>query len=149
YMTDRILRAVNELPKVMPQIEIPIQAGNDEVLAAMKRGYTREEYRALIHRVRELVPDAAIHCDVIVGFPGETAAQFQDTLDILAELRLDKIPLARYSPRPGTVSTRRMVDDVTDEEKRRRFHEIEALQKEVSLEKMRRYLGETVEVLVE
>lgn len=149
YMTDRILRAVAELPKVMPQIEIPIQAGNDDVLAAMKRGYTREEYRTLIHRVREWVPDAAIHCDIIVGFPGETAAQFQDTLDILAELRLDKIHLARYSPRPGTVSTRRMIDDVTDEEKRRRFHEIEALQKEVSLEKMRRYLGETVEVLVE
>ncbi len=89
YMTDRILRAVAELPKVMPQIEIPIQAGNDDILAAMKRGYTREEYRALIHRVREFIPDAAIHCDIIVGFPGETAGQFQDTYDILAELRLD------------------------------------------------------------
>jgi tRNA-2-methylthio-N6-dimethylallyladenosine synthase len=149
YMTDRILRAVAELPKVMPQIEIPIQAGNNAVLEAMRRGYTREEYRALIHRVREIIPDAAIHCDVIVGFPGETAEQFQDTYDILDELRLDKIHLARYSPRPGTVSARRMADDVPDEEKRRRFHLIEALQKEVSLEKMRRYLGEPVEVLVE
>lgn len=149
YMTDRILRAVAELPKVMPQIEIPIQAGNNDVLAEMKRGYTREQYRALIHRVREVIPDAAIHCDVIVGFPGETAAQFQETYDILAELQLDKIHLARYSPRPGTVSTRRMTDDVPDDEKRRRFHEIEALQKEVSLLKMRRYLGETVQVLVE
>lgn len=149
YMTDRILQAVAELPKVMPQIEIPIQAGNNDVLAAMKRGYTREEYRSLIHRVREIIPDAAIHCDIIVGFPGETAEQFQDTYDILAELRLDKIHLARYSPRPGTVSTRRMVDDVPDAEKRRRFQMIEALQKEVSAEKTRRYLGETVEVLVE
>ncbi len=149
YMTDRILHAVAELPKVMPQIEIPIQAGNNEVLAAMKRGYTREQYRALIHRVRDIVPDAAIHCDIIVGFPGETAAQFQETYDILAELRLDKLHLARYSPRPGTVSARRMADDVPDEEKRRRFHLIEALQKEISTEKMRRYLGQTVDVLVE
>ena len=149
YMTDRILRAVAELPKVMPQIEVPIQAGDDEVLEAMKRGYTREQYRALVRRVREVIPDAAIHCDVIVGFPGETAAQFQATYDILAELRLDKLHLARYSPRPGTVSARRMADDVSDEEKRRRFHLIEALQKEVSTEKMRRYLGQTVEVLVE
>jgi len=149
YMTDRILRAVAELPKVMPQIEIPVQAGNDQVLAAMKRGYTRDEYRALIGRVRDVIPDAAIHCDIIVGFPGETAAQFQDTYDVLAELRLDKVHLARYSPRPGTVSARNLPDDVPDEEKRQRFHLIEALQKTVSAEKMRRYLGETVEVLVE
>ncbi|HNS40278.1 MAG TPA: MiaB/RimO family radical SAM methylthiotransferase, partial [Promineifilum sp.] len=104
YMTDRILQAVADLPKVMPQIEVPIQAGNNEVLAAMKRGYTREEYRSLIHRVRRIIPNAAIHCDIIVGFPGETVEQFQDTYDILAELQLDKVHLARYSPRPGTVS---------------------------------------------
>ena len=149
YMTDRILHAVADLPKVMPQIEIPIQAGNNEVLAAMKRGYTREEYRTLIHRIRAIIPDAAIHCDIIVGFPGETAEQFQETYDILAELQLDKVHLARYSPRPGTVSTRRMADDVSDAEKRRRFQVIETLQKEVATKKMRRFLGETVEVLVE
>ena len=95
------------------------------------------------------MPDAAIHCDIIVGFLGETAAQFQDTYDVLAELRLDKVHLARYSPRPGTVSARRMEDDVPDEEKRRRFHLVEELQKTVSAEKMRRHLGQTVEVLVE
>lgn len=149
YMTDRILQAVAELSKVMPQIEIPIQAGNNEILTAMKRGYTREQYRDLIHRVREIIPDAAIHCDIIVGFPGETEAQFQETYDIMAELRLDKIHLARYSPRPGTVSARRMSDDVPDAEKRRRFQLLETLQREVSLEKMRPYLGQTVEVLVE
>lgn len=149
YMTDRILHAVAELPKVMPQIEIPIQAGNNEVLEAMKRGYTREEYRTLIHRIRKIIPDAAIHCDIIVGFPGETAEQFQDTYNILAELELDKVHLARYSPRPGTVSTRRMVDDVSDAEKRERFQAIETLQKEISAAKMHRHLGETIEVLVE
>ncbi|MCA9998941.1 MAG: radical SAM protein, partial [Anaerolineales bacterium] len=149
YMTDRILHAVADLPKVMPQIEIPIQAGNNEVLENMKRGYTKEQYRGLINRVRHIIPDAAIHCDIIVGFPGETEAQFQETYDVLAELKLDKIHLARYSPRPGTVSARRMADDVPDEEKRRRFHLIEALQKEISEEKMRQYMGQTVEVLVE
>jgi tRNA-2-methylthio-N6-dimethylallyladenosine synthase len=149
YMTDKILYAVADLPKVMPQIEIPIQAGDNEVLENMKRGYTREQYRDLIYRVRKIVPDAAIHCDIIVGFPAETEEQFQKTYDILEELRLDKIHLARYSPRPGTVSARRMEDDVPEEEKRRRFQLIETLQKEILQEKMRHYLGQTVEVLVE
>jgi tRNA-2-methylthio-N6-dimethylallyladenosine synthase len=149
YMTDRILRAVALLPKVMPQIEVPIQAGDNDVLRNMKRGYTREQYRDLINHVRDVIPDAAVHSDIIVGFPGESADQFQKTYDILAELRLDKIHLARYSPRPGTVSARRMNDDVPDEEKRRRFHEIEALQKEILQEKMRQYVGRTEEVLVE
>jgi tRNA-2-methylthio-N6-dimethylallyladenosine synthase len=149
YMTDKILQAVAELPKVMPQIEVPIQAGDDAILAEMKRGYTADEYRRLIHRIRSIVPDAAIHCDIIVGFPGETAEQFQRTVDLLAELELDKIHLARYSPREGTVSARRMPNDVPEKEKRRRFHIIEALQKEVSEKKMQRWLDETVEVLVE
>ncbi len=149
YMTDNILYAVRDLPKVMPQIEVPIQAGDNEVLENMKRGYTREQYRDLVQRIREIVPDAAVNCDIIVGFPGETEAQFQQTYDLLAELRLDKIHLARYSPRPGTVSARRMADDVPDAEKRRRFHLIEALQKEISAEKMKRWLGQMVEVLVE
>lgn len=149
YMSDRILRAVAELPKVMPQIEVPIQAGDDTVLENMKRGYTADQYRRLVYRIRELVPDAAVHCDIIVGFPGETAAQFQKTVDILAELELDKIHLARYSPRPTTVSARRMDDDVPDEEKRRRFHIVEELQREISERKMLRWRGETVDVLVE
>lgn len=149
YMTDKILYAVRDLPKVMPQIEVPIQAGNNEVLHNMKREYTKEQYRELIQRIRTIVPEAAIHCDIIVGFPGETAEQFQETYDILAELKLDKIHLARYSPRPGTVSARKMADDVPDEEKRRRFHLIEELQKEISWEKMRQYYGTIQEVLVE
>lgn len=149
YMTDKILHAVADLPKVMPQIEVPIQAGNDEVLVNMKRGYTQAEYRDLVERIHRIVPDAAVHCDIIVGFPGETAEQFQDTYDVLADLKLDKVHLARYSPRPGTVSARRMEDDVPDAEKRRRFHLIENLQKEISQERNNRWLGETVEVLVE
>jgi tRNA-2-methylthio-N6-dimethylallyladenosine synthase len=149
YMTDKILRAVAGLPKVMPQIEVPIQAGDDTVLENMKRGYTADQYRRLVHRIREIVPDAAVHCDIIVGFPGETAEQFQKTVDIMAELELDKVHLARYSPRPTTVSDRRMEDNVPDEEKRRRFHIVEQLQKEILERKMLQWRGETVEVLVE
>ncbi len=149
YMDERILRAIATLPKVMPQVEIPVQAGNNDVLQAMKRGYTREQYRDLVHKVRDIVPDVAIHGDIIVGFPGETEAQFMDTYNLLAELQLDKIHLARYSPRPGTVSARRLEDDVPDAEKRRRFQMVEQLQKEVSTEKMRPYKGQVVEVLVE
>ncbi|MFO7679095.1 MAG: tRNA (N6-isopentenyl adenosine(37)-C2)-methylthiotransferase MiaB [Chloroflexota bacterium] len=149
YMTDKILHAVADLPKVMPQIEIPIQAGDDEVLSAMKRGYTAADYRRLVERVRRIIPDVAIHNDIIVGFPGETDAQFQRTYDLLAELELDKIHLARYSPRPGTVSARRLEDDVPEEEKRRRYQAIEQLQAVISERKMTRWLGETVEVLVE
>lgn len=149
YMTDRILHAVADLPKVMPQIEVPVQAGNDEVLANMKRGYTAQEYRELVSRIRAIVPDVAVNCDIIVGFPGESEEQFQHTYDLLEELALDKIHLARYSPRPGTVSARRMPDDVADAEKRRRFHAIEDLQKRISTETMKKYLGQTVEVLVE
>lgn len=149
YMTDKILQAVADLPKVMPQIEVPIQAGDDEVLEAMKRGYTNQQYRQLVARIRQIVPDVAIHCDIIVGFPGETEAQFQKTYQVLADLKLDKVHLARYSPRPGTVSARNMADDVADQAKRERFESLEELQKGISQEKNNTFLGQTVSVLVE
>lgn len=149
YMTDRILRAVAQLPKVMPQIEVPIQSGDDYILSEMRREYTVQQYRNLVRRIRELIPDVAIHTDIIVGFPGEGEPHFERTLEILAELKLDKIHLARYSPRPGTVSARRMPDDVPEEEKRSRFQRIEALNLEISSRKMRVWQGKTVELLVE
>jgi len=149
YMTDRILHAVAALPKVCEQIEVPVQAGDDAVLAEMKRGYTQADYRRLVGHIRELIPGAAIHTDIIVGFPGETAEQFQQTYDLLAELKLDKAHLAMYSPRPGTVSARRMADDVPPEEKKRRWDALDALQERVVGEINRRLLGQTVEVLVE
>jgi tRNA-2-methylthio-N6-dimethylallyladenosine synthase len=149
WMNDRLLETVAELPRVMPQIEVPVQAGNDEVLERMKRGYTVEQYRRLVEKIRVMVPDAAIHTDIIVGFCGETEAQFQDTYDLLADLKLDKVHLARYSPRPNTVSARRMVDDVPEEEKKRRHKAIEDLQAKQLAEMNARYLGQTVEVLVE
>ncbi|MCP4168960.1 MAG: tRNA (N6-isopentenyl adenosine(37)-C2)-methylthiotransferase MiaB [Chloroflexi bacterium] len=149
YMTDELLRTVASLSKVMPHIEVPIQAGDDEVLRRMKRGYTSADYRALVRRIRTLVPKVAIHTDIIVGFPGEEEAQFQATYDILEELRLEKAHLARYSPRPDTVSARRMIDDVSDEEKKRRHRLLEAQHERISAEINRQWLGETVEVLIE
>jgi tRNA-2-methylthio-N6-dimethylallyladenosine synthase len=149
YLSDRILTAVRDLPRVMPQIEVPVQAGDDEVLENMRRGYTANQYRELVARIRNTVPDAAVHCDIIVGFPGETEEQFQRTHDLLEELRLDKLHLARYSPRHGTVSERNMLDDVPEQEKRRRHELLEALNEKISEEKMSAYLGRTVPVLVE
>jgi tRNA-2-methylthio-N6-dimethylallyladenosine synthase len=149
YMTDRILRAVADLPKVCEQIEVPVQAGDDRVLENMKRGYTADDYRRLVGHIRAVIPNAAVHTDVIVGFPGETAEQFQRTYDLLAELKLDKAHLAMYSPRPGTVSERRMADDVSPEEKKRRWEALDRLQEQVVGEINQRHLGQTVEVLVE
>jgi tRNA-2-methylthio-N6-dimethylallyladenosine synthase len=149
WMSDRLLETVAELPRVMPQIEVPVQAGDDEVLASMKRGYTSENYRQLVEKIRAAIPDVAIHTDIIVGFSGETDAQFQKTYDLLAELRLDKVHLARYSPRPNTVSARKMEDDVPEEEKESRFKRIEELQSGILAEKNTRYLGQMLPVLVE
>jgi tRNA-2-methylthio-N6-dimethylallyladenosine synthase len=149
WMTDKLLDTVAELPRVMPQIEVPVQAGNDKVLETMKRGYTNAQYRALIERIRERIPDVAIHTDIIVGFSGETHEQFMDTYNLLADLKLDKAHLARYSPRPNTVSDRRMEDDVPEEEKKRRHEMLDALQAQVLAEINSKYLGEKVEVLVE
>ncbi len=149
WMSDKLLDTVAELPRIMPQIEVPVQAGDDVVLERMKRGYTVEQYRALVANIRARIPDVAIHTDIIVGFCGETDAQFQGTYDLLEELKLDKVHLARYSPRPNTVSARRMPDDVPEEVKKERFDRLNALQERVLAEKNRQYLGKRVQVLVE
>ena len=149
YMSNRILEAVRDLPKVCEHIEVPIQAGNDQVLARMKRGYTQAQYRGLIEHIRATVPQAAINTDIIVGFCGESATQFDETYQLLADLKLDKAHLARYSPRPGTVSERRMADDVPEDEKVRRHRALEQLQEQVCAEINARLLGETVELLIE
>ncbi len=149
WMTDKLLHTVAELPRVMPHIEVPIQAGDDTVLANMKRGYTADQYRHLVHKIRRIIPNVAIHTDIIVGFPDESEAQFMETYKILEELRLDKAHLARYSPRPNTVSERRMQDNVPEEEKKRRHELLEELQERILAEINRQYLGQVVEVLVE
>lgn len=149
WMNDELLDTVAELPKVMPHIEVPIQAGDDEVLVNMHRGYTVAQYRDLVARIRARIPGVSIATDIIVGFPGETAAQFQQTYDLLADLKLDVAHLARYSPRKGTVSARRMPDDVPDEEKWERFRALETLQESIAAEIHSTYQDTTVDVLFE
>ncbi len=149
WMTDDLLDAVRDIPKVMPHIEVPVQAGDDDVLLRMRRGYTSDDYRRLIERVRTKLPHASIATDVIVGFCGETEAQFMRTYDLLAELKLDVVHLAKYSPRPHTTASRNLVDDVPEAEKERRRVAIEDLQEKVCAEINQKYLGQTVELLVE
>ncbi len=149
YMTDELLEAVAELPKVCEHIEVPVQAGDNQVLARMKRGYTGDDYRALVARIRRLIPHASIATDIIVGFPGETSGQFERTYQLLKDLQLDVAHLARYSPRPGTVAERRLADDVTEDEKMGRFRLLEDLQAQVAAGINAALVGQTVEVLVE
>jgi tRNA-2-methylthio-N6-dimethylallyladenosine synthase len=149
YFSTDLMQAVAELPKLMPHIEVPIQAGDDDVLEDMKRGYTQREYRELVEKIRSIIPDCSIATDIIVGFPGETHEQFMQTYEVLRDLRLDVAHLARYSSREGTVATRRMEDNVSDEEKMERFRRLEELQEGIVAEINSRHLGDTVEVLFE
>jgi tRNA-2-methylthio-N6-dimethylallyladenosine synthase len=149
YFTEELMEAVAALPKVMPHIEVPIQAGDDEVLANMKRGYTQQDYRNLVDKIRTKIPDCSIATDIIVGFPGETEDQFMQTYKVLGDLKLDVAHLARYSSREGTVATRRMDDNVSDEEKMRRFRMLEEQQEDIIEEINKKYLGRTAEVLFE
>jgi len=149
WMTDELLDTVQSLPKVCPHIEVPIQSGDDTILRAMRRGYTAEAYRKLIARIREHIKDVSIATDVIVGFPGETQTQFENTYTLLKDLRMDVAHLARYSPREGTYSARKLDDNVPEEEKMLRFRRLEALQEEIATEINARLLGESVSVLFE
>jgi len=149
WMTDELLDAVAELPKVCEHIEVPVQAGDDEVLARMKRGYTADDYRRLVERIRCKLPRGSIATDIIVGFPGETDAQFQATYNLLAELKLDVAHIAKYSIRPQTVAQRTMPDDVPPEEKEHRRKAIEDLQERIVGGINARLLNQCVEVLVE
>lgn len=149
WMTDELIDAVAELPKVCEHFEVPVQSGDDQVLERMKRGYTVDDYRKMIHRIRDRVPGAMIATDIIVGFPGETEEEFMHTYSLMEEIRFDVVHLARYSPRPHTVSARRMQDDVSEHEKMARFRALEELQSGVSAELNAEYSGNVVEVLVD
>ncbi|MEX0784760.1 MAG: tRNA (N6-isopentenyl adenosine(37)-C2)-methylthiotransferase MiaB [Dehalococcoidia bacterium] len=148
-MTHRILEAVAELPKVMECFSLPVQAGSDAVLESMRRGYTKQEYLDKIAEVRALMPAAGITTDIIVGYPGETEADFEQTCEVLEELRFDKVHVAAYSPRPGTIAWRKMEDDVPAAVKSERLHRVEEIEERISLEINERYTGTTQQILVE
>ena len=148
-MTQRIINAVAELPKVCENFNIPVQAGDDAVLARMRRGYTLGEYLEKFEMVKARMPSAAMVTDIIVGFCGETDAEFQHTYDLLERLRFDKVHVAAYSPRPGTLAHRTLADDVPAHVKQERFQAIDQLEARVSAEINRRLLDTEQQVLVE
>jgi len=149
YMSLKLIQAIADLDKVCEHISLPIQAGDNDILKAMKRGYTAEEYGRLVDHIRSAVPDIALSSDVIVGFPGETDEQFNNTMKALRHTRFDQVHIAAYSPRPETTAAKRLKDDITSEQKEARRAQAESLQNDIAAEINAGFLGKTVEVLVE
>jgi len=147
--TDSLIQAHVDLPSLCNHFHLPIQAGNDDVLKKMNRKYTVEQYKAIIKKIRAKLPDASITTDIIVGFCGETPEQYEESYEVFKEIRWDMAYLARYSMRPGTVATKAFKDDVTREEKARRWHKLNGILEECSSEYNEKMIGKTFEVLVE
>lgn len=148
HMTEQVIDALT-MPKHVNYLHLPVQAGNDEVLRRMNRRYTAAEYLALIERIRAKKPDIALGTDIIVGFCGETAEQFEDTVALYKAAEFDISYTAMYSTRTGTVAHRFMKDDVPRQEKKRRWNVLQALMEETALRKNQDHVGREVEVLVE
>ena len=149
HMTRELLEAVRDLDSVSPYLHVPAQSGSTPVLERMKRGYTAEEYREMLWTIRELVPGAAVTSDFIVGFSGETEADYRATETLVREGRFKNSFIFKYSPRPTTRAAELLEDDVPDEVKRRRNNELLAIQNAVSEDLNGAFLGRTVEILVE
>jgi len=148
-MSPKLIDAVACLNKVCEHICLAVQSGSNDILKAMRRGYTVEHYRQLITKIRSKIPRVALSTDVIVGFPSESTPQFQQTFNLLSELGFDTVHVAAYSPRPGTIASRSLEDNIPPAEKRERLDKIEQLQQGIATEINARLLGKTVEVLVE
>ena len=149
YMSRRIIRSVADLPKVCEHINLPVQSGDDDVLRRMRRPYTVAEYRDIIREIRDTIPDVTVSTDIIVGFPGETESQYRNTLQLVAELRFDKVHGAAYSTRPGTIAARTLDDDIAPAEKQRRLKELETLQESILTDINAASMNDTVPVLAE
>ncbi len=152
WMTDKLIQAVAELPRCMPEINLPVQAGHDEILKIMRRGYTVQRYRDLIGKIRAAMPHISLTTDIIVGHPGEKREHFEGTLNLINDIRFDKVHIAAYSPRPGTRAGAMEEDPalaVPEGEKQLRRIELERAQEQIATERNAAFLGHTVEVLVE
>jgi len=147
-MTDELLRTMADLERVTEYLHVPAQSGSDAVLTAMKRGYSRKQYLDTIDRARELMPELSIAGDFIVGFPGETEADFADTVSLMQHVRYSNCFIFKYSPRPGTVAER-LPDDVPLDVKKQRNYALLDLQKAISTEDNARLVGSTCDVLIE
>jgi len=148
-MTPRLLETVRDLPKCSPYLHVPLQSGSNDVLQRMKRGYTIEQYREMMHRIWETVPHAAVSSDFIVGFCGETDDDYAATVAAVREFRFKNSFIFKYSTRPGTKAAQRLPDDVPHEVKQQRNNQLLAIQNEISQQDNGRFVGTTVEVLVE
>lgn len=149
HVTDRLIAAICDIPQVCKHLHLPVQSGSNRVLSAMRRRYTRESYLELCHRLRAAVPDAAISTDMIVGFPGETEADFELTLDLVRQARYHSMYSFKYSARPNTLAAKRMPDDVPEAEKTRRILALQSLQREIQSELFGQMVGKTYDVLVD
>ncbi len=148
YFTERLIQACAELPKVCEYFHIPFQSGDNDLLKAMGRGYTHQRYRQIITKIRELMPHAAISADVIVGFPGETEKQFENTLELVEDIGFDQLNSAAYSPRPGTPAAL-WHNQVSFEVKNERLQRLNNLINLKAAERSARYLGRIENILVE
>ncbi len=149
HFSRRFLEAMNRLPKVCRHLHLPVQSGSTRVLAAMRRRYTRESYLELVAEIRDLLPDVALSTDMIVGFPGERDADFEETLSLTAAVRYHSMFSFKYSERPNTLAAQRLPDEVSEDEKTRRIMALQALQREIQGELNRALVGEAVDVLVD
>jgi len=148
-MSSKLIEAIAKLDKVCEYISLPVQSGDNDILKAMRRGYTVEYYRQLITEIRSKIPEVALSTDIIVGFPSESNQQFQRTVSLLSELIFDTVHIAAYSTRPGTIAEREYKDNIPPAEKKERLNRIEQLQERIAGEINSLLLGKTVEVLVE
>jgi tRNA-2-methylthio-N6-dimethylallyladenosine synthase len=149
HVTPRMIAAMRDLSKICRHLHLPVQSGSTRVLSAMRRRHTREDYLALVDRLRDAMPDIALSTDMIVGFAGETAEDFDETLSLAAAVRYHSMFSFKYSPRPNTLALKRLPDDVPEEEKTRRIVALQSLQKEIQAAIFEAAVGTTVDVLVD
>jgi tRNA-2-methylthio-N6-dimethylallyladenosine synthase len=148
-MSQKLIASVSRLDKVCEDISLAVQSGDDDILKAMRRGYSGEQFCELVERIRSTIPNVGLSTDAIVGFPGESEEQFERTVSLVSNLKFDTVHVAAYSPRPGTIAARKFRDDVPLLEKKRRWKKIEEMQKVIASEINNRLLDKTVEILVE
>ncbi|RYZ82924.1 MAG: tRNA (N6-isopentenyl adenosine(37)-C2)-methylthiotransferase MiaB, partial [Proteobacteria bacterium] len=148
-MHEEVLHVIANNRNVCKAIHLPVQSGSTRILKEMNRQHTREEYMALIDKIRTIIPDCGISQDMIIGFPTETEFDHQDTLSLMEYVQYDFGFMFTYSERPGTLAARKMDDDVPEEVKKRRLIEVVALQRELSMVRTQRFVGQIVEVLIE
>ena len=149
HVSPRFLATMARLPKICRHLHLPVQSGSTRVLDAMRRRYTRESYMDLIAQIRESLPDVALSTDMIIGFPGETDADFDDTMSLTAAVRYHSMFSFKYSARPNTLADKRLADDVSEDEKTRRIVALQALQRDIQSGLNEALVGRTVHVLVD